>query len=173
MLPSDALLAVDAGFGKPLTSYLWSAEEPNRYVTAHGLSTMGFALPAATALKLAYPESPVIAFMGDGSLLMRTGELTVAVEQGVAPIYVVWMDGSLAQIETKQLRQGLSPVGASVPSVSCARIAEAFGAHGCDVHTLAEFEAALSNAMVSGCPTLIGAYVDQSQRAEWFELMRG
>jgi acetolactate synthase-1/2/3 large subunit len=172
-LPAETLAAVDAGFGKPLTSYLWSASRANQYFTAHGLSTMGYALPAANALKLVAPDRPVVAFMGDGSLLMRASEITVAVEQEIAPIYVVWMDGSLAQIETKQLRQHLRPTGSRLPRVSCAAIASAFGANGCDVHTLAAFEAALRAGLASHEPTLIGAYVDQSRRAEWFELMRG
>jgi thiamine pyrophosphate-dependent acetolactate synthase large subunit-like protein len=99
--------------------------------------------------------------------------LTVAVEHDVAPIYVAWMDGALAQIETKQLRQGLAPVGARVPNVSCAQVAQAFGARGCDVHSLTEFRDALEDALASRRPTLIGARVDQSCRAEWYELIRG
>jgi acetolactate synthase I/II/III large subunit len=41
ILPLDSRVAIDAGFGKPLASYLWSAPAPNMYFTAHGLSTMG------------------------------------------------------------------------------------------------------------------------------------
>jgi acetolactate synthase-1/2/3 large subunit len=134
---------------------------------------MGFAIPAANALHLAYPERPVAAFLGDGSLLMRASELTVAAEVGIAPIYIAWMDGALAQIETKQLRQGLRPVGARLPRVSCARIAEAFGVNGCDVDSLGEFRQAIEGALASRQTTLIGARVDQSRRAEWYELMRG
>jgi acetolactate synthase-1/2/3 large subunit len=173
LLPADTLVAVDAGFGKPLASYLWSAPRPNMYFSAHGLSTMGYALPGANALQLAHPDEPVVAFMGDGSLLMRASELSVAVEHGIAPIYVAWMDGVLAQIETKQLRQGLAPVGARLPALECRRIADAFGATGVDVHTLTEFADALQTALSSRLPTLIGAHVDQSHRAEWYELLRG
>jgi acetolactate synthase-1/2/3 large subunit len=173
VLPGDSLVAVDAGFGKPLTSYLWSAPAPNRYFSAHGLSTMGYALPAANALQLAYPHVPVVAFMGDGSLLMRASELSVAAEHGIAPIMVAWMDGALAQIETKQLRQGLAPVGGRLPALDCARIADAFGAVGVDVHTLADFGVAVGAALTRHAPTLIGAHVDQSHRAEWYELLRG
>ncbi len=173
ILPADTLIAVDAGFGKPLASYLWSSDAPRQYFTAHGLSTMGYALPAANALQLAHPGRTVVAFMGDGSLLMRASEITVAVEQGIAPIYVVWADGALSQIETKQLRQELRPVGARVPRVHCAKIADAFGGLGVDVSTLADFCEALEGARRSALPTLIGAQVDQSHRAEWFDLLRG
>jgi acetolactate synthase-1/2/3 large subunit len=174
LLPPETLVAVDAGFGKPLTSYLWSAPEPNQYFTAHGLSTMGYALPAANALSLAQPGRPVLGLMGDGSLLMRASEISVAVEQGTAPIYVAWMDGALAQIETKQLRQSLRPVGARLPTVSCAKIADAFGGRGLDVDCLDDFGRALADALQArDRPTLIGARVDQSCRAEWYELLRG
>ncbi len=173
ILPAETLVAVDAGFGKPITSYLWSAPAPNMYFTAHGLSTMGYALPAANALQLAYPERRVVAFMGDGSLLMRAAEIGVAAQHGVAPIYIAWVDGSLGQIEVKQVRQHLQPVGASLPITSCARVADAFGGVGADVETLVDFRAALHAALERQQPTLIGARVDQTCRPEWYELMRG
>jgi acetolactate synthase I/II/III large subunit len=173
LLPPETRVAVDAGFGKPITSYLWTAPAPRRYFTAHGLSTMGYALPAANALQLAYPDQRVAAFMGDGSLLMRAPELSVAAEHGIAPIWIAWMDGALAQIETKQLRQGLRPVGARLPQVSCARIAEAFGVCGVDVDSLPQFRGALEDALDRKAPTLIGARVDQARRGEWYELLRG
>jgi acetolactate synthase-1/2/3 large subunit len=172
-LPAETLVAVDAGFGKPLASYLWSAPRPNMYFSAHGLSTMGYALPAANALQLAHPDQPVVAFMGDGSLLMRASELSVAAEHGIAPMCIAWMDAALAQIETKQLRQGFAPVGVRLPRLECARIADAFGATGVDVDTLADFGRALESGLTSHAPTLIGAHVDQSRRAEWYELLRG
>jgi acetolactate synthase-1/2/3 large subunit len=173
LLPPQTLCTVDAGFGKPITSYLWTAPAPNMYFSAHGLSTMGYALPAANALQLMHPDRPVVAFMGDGSLLMRATEMTVAAERGIAPIYVAWMDRSLAQIELKQARQELRLVGARLPDVSCARIADAFGGIGVDVDTLADFRRALEQGLQSRVPTLIGARVDQTSRAEWFEVIRG
>ena len=173
LLPPETRVAIDAGFGKPLASYLWSAPAPNRYFTAHGLSTMGYALPAANALQLAFPRQPVVAFMGDGSMLMRASEISVAAQHGSAPIYVAWMDGALSQIEVKQLRQDLRPVGARLPDSSCAKIADAFGGVGVDVHTLDEFQHALRAGLERRVPTLIGARVDQRWRREWYELMRG
>lgn len=173
LLPPETLVAVDAGFGKPLASYLWTAPQANTYFTAHGLSTMGYAVPAANALQLMHSDRPLAAFMGDGSLLMRASELSVAAEHGIAPIWIAWLDGALAQIETKQLRQRLRPVGARLPDVCCARLGDAFGVCGVDVESLPAFGDALQQALRSKQPTLIGARVDQSRRAEWYELLRG
>jgi thiamine pyrophosphate-dependent acetolactate synthase large subunit-like protein len=64
-------------------------------------------------------------------------------------------------------------VGARLPEVFCERIADAFGGVGADVETLDEFRLALGQGLRSRVPTLIGARVDQTSRAEWFEVIRG
>jgi acetolactate synthase I/II/III large subunit len=173
ILPPETLIAVDAGFGKPLNSFLWPAYEPNSCFSSQGLSTMGYALPAANALKLMHPERPVVGFMGDGSLLMRATEIGTAAELGIAPIYVTWVDATLSQIEIKQRRQGLRTVGVTFRAPQCAKIADAFGGRGWDVDTRAGFHDALCEAVSSSVPCLIGARIDQTSKDEWFELIRG
>ena len=85
------------------------------------------------------------------------------------------MDGALAQIETKQLRQSLRPVGARLPArLERERSPTLSAAIGLDVDSLEDFGRALTDALhASNRPTLIGARVDQSCRAEWYELLRG
>lgn len=172
-VPSDTIVAVDAGFGKALMSYLWTSDEWPGYFTSSGLSTMGYAIPATTALQLVSRERRVVAFMGDGSLLMRAPEITVAVDQELPCIYIVWMDAALTQISVKQRRSGLAEVGTRLTTYSCSKIAEAFGAAGEDVVDLAALPLALDKALARTSPTLIGLYVDQSHSDEWFELLRG
>ena len=48
---------------------------------SNGLSTMGFALPAAIGAALVDREPPVVALTGDGGLLMCAGELLTAVRE--------------------------------------------------------------------------------------------
>jgi len=172
ILPDDTLVAVDAGFGKPITSYLWRPAAPRSYFASHGLSTMGYAIPAANALKLAHPRRTVLGLLGDGSLLMRATEIRTAVELGIAPIYLVWMDGSLTQIEMKQRLAGLRTVGAEISAPACAELAQALGARGADVRTLDELRSALAAAVDSRLPTLIGAHIDTSRHADWYSLIR-
>jgi acetolactate synthase I/II/III large subunit len=172
-LPDDTLVAVDAGFAKPITAYLWRPGAPGAYFASHGLSTMGYAIPAANALKLAHPERTVLGLLGDGSLLMRATEIRSAVELGIAPMYLVWMDGSLTQIEMKQRLAGLRTVGAAISAPACAELAQALGACGADVSTLAELRRALAEAQHSRLPTLIGAHIDTSRHADWYGLIRG
>jgi acetolactate synthase-1/2/3 large subunit len=172
VLPDDTLVAVDAGFGKPITSYLWRPRAPGAYFASHGLSTMGYAIPAANALKLAHPRRTVLGLLGDGSLLMRATEIRSAVELDIAPIYLAWMDGSLTQIEMKQRLAGLRTVGADISAPACAELARALGARGADVRTLDELRGALAEAVDSRLPTLIGAHIDTSRHADWYSLIR-
>jgi acetolactate synthase I/II/III large subunit len=173
-MPSDTRIAVDAGFGKPLLAYLWTTNSWPAYFSSSGLSTMGYAIPATNALQLTSPPGRrVVGFMGDGSLLMRASEITVAVELKLPCIYVAWMDAALTQIGIKQRRAGLPQVGTTIPDYSCRKIAEAFGAVGYDATSIAELASALEKVLAQSSPALIGAHVDQSRSAEWFELLRG
>jgi acetolactate synthase-1/2/3 large subunit len=171
--PSDTLVAVDAGFGRPFTALLWRSRCAGSYFSSHGLATMGYAIPAANALKLLHPERPVVAFMGDGSMLMRASEIGVASQLGLAPIYVVWADSAMTQIAVKQARRGLRNVGTELEPSSYVSIAAAFGAEGYDVHSLPELATAVDAALVSRRPSLIGVHVDASAARELFDLVRG
>lgn len=172
-LPRDASIVVDAGFSKVLLALLWDSTEPGTYFASHGLSTMGYAIPATNAVKLVEPHRVTVGFMGDGSLLMRASEIGVATALGISPIYVAWVDGRLTQIALKQERAGLSTVGVQLPPSSCERIAGAFGADGYDVHSTTEFEHALQRAMAADRPSLIGVHVDTSSVSSLFEALRG
>jgi acetolactate synthase-1/2/3 large subunit len=173
-VPDDTVVVADAGFGKPILAYLWSAETAPAFFASSGLSTMGYAIPASIGLRLAIPdERKLVAFMGDGSLLMRASEISVAAELGLQCIYVAWMDSSLTQIGVKQRLAGLSEVGTGIARYSCTAIAAAFGATGHDVSTRAELEACLQAALARSSPTLIGVAVDQEHVDEWFGDLRG
>lgn len=173
-LPADTLLTVDAGFGKPIASMLWPSRQPKGYFASHGLSTMGYAIPSANALKAIRPEQTVVALLGDGSLLMSAPEIAVAVSLRIAPIYLVWLDGALLQIELKQAKQGLRGVGTDIIGrLSCAAIGEAFGGRGSDVNSLAELDASLDAAVDADLPSLIGIRVDRGPATRWYDALRG
>jgi acetolactate synthase-1/2/3 large subunit len=173
-MPNDTVVAVDAGFGKPLLAYLWKTNVWPGYFSSAGLSTMGYAIPAANALQLAAPPGVrVVGFMGDGSLLMRASEISVAAELRLPCIYIAWMDASLTQIGIKQRRAGLPQIGTTLPKYSCQRIAEAFGAVGYDVDSVADLASTLDKVLAQSAPALVGIHIDQSHSDEWFDLLRG
>ena len=97
-LPADCRITLDAGAFMLPVLHLWRSAEPNQSLISRGLSTMGFALPAAIASCLADPKRRTIAFTGDGGLMMCLGELGTAVQEQCAPIVVVFNDSALTLI---------------------------------------------------------------------------
>lgn len=170
--PQDGYLVADAGFGKPLVAMLSEPAVPDHYFASNALSTMGYTIPATVALRRA-GRGPVLAFLGDGSLLMRAPELAVSTEDGPATVYVAIMDQALTQIEVKQERRALATVGVTLPPISCAQLGATFGIDGVDVHTADELAAAVAKGLQGQRPVLVGAHVDPAPSRVLFDQLRG
>ena len=77
-----ALIVTDVGQHQMWEAQYYKHEQPRSLITAGGLGTMGFALPAAIGAKFACPEKDVWAVVGDGGFQMTQAELaTIAQEQ--------------------------------------------------------------------------------------------
>ncbi|MDX3454714.1 3D-(3,5/4)-trihydroxycyclohexane-1,2-dione acylhydrolase (decyclizing) [Streptomyces sp. ME02-8801-2C] len=63
---------------------LWRARSRDQYHLEYGYSCMGYEIPAAIGVKLAAPERPVWALVGDGTYLMMPTEIVTAVQEGIA-----------------------------------------------------------------------------------------
>ena len=62
---------------------LWRTRSRRQYHLEYGYSCMGYEIPAAIGVRLAAPDRPVWALVGDGTYLMLPGELVTAVQEGV------------------------------------------------------------------------------------------
>ncbi|MEV0179445.1 3D-(3,5/4)-trihydroxycyclohexane-1,2-dione acylhydrolase (decyclizing) [Streptomyces sp. NPDC050625] len=63
---------------------LWRSRSWDQYHLEYGYSCMGYEIPAAIGVKLAAPDRPVWALVGDGTYLMMPTEIVTAVQEGVA-----------------------------------------------------------------------------------------
>ncbi|NLA27741.1 MAG: thiamine pyrophosphate-binding protein, partial [Firmicutes bacterium] len=82
-LPRHGYLVTSSGHSQAQILQEFPFYEPGTLVTTGGFSTMGFALPAAMGVKLACPEAPVAAVVGDGDFLMTVQELATAKQYGL------------------------------------------------------------------------------------------
>jgi acetolactate synthase-1/2/3 large subunit len=171
--PTDGYLIADAGFSKPLVAMLSNPTEPDHYLASNALSTMGYTIPTAVATRIAAGGRPILGFLGDGSLLMRATEMMVSRDPGGPLVYVAVMDRALTQIEVKQERRRLRPVGARLPELSAERLACAFGIDGVDAFTADDVRAAVAKGLSGDRPMLVGAHVDPAPARELFEVLRG
>ncbi|MGX1561886.1 3D-(3,5/4)-trihydroxycyclohexane-1,2-dione acylhydrolase (decyclizing) [Streptomyces sp. NPDC055506] len=63
---------------------LWRTRSYDQYHLEYGYSCMGYEIPAAIGVKLAAPDRPVWALVGDGTYLMMPTEIVTAVQEGIA-----------------------------------------------------------------------------------------
>ncbi|MEM1363844.1 MAG: thiamine pyrophosphate-binding protein [Pseudomonadota bacterium] len=160
-LPGTTLATADSGAHRILLSQMWRCDEPRGLMQSSGLCTMGCALPLAMGAKLADPDRPVVAFMGDAGFLMVAGELATAAELGISVIAVVFVDASLALIEMKQRARQMTNLGVDFARHDLAAVARGFGGQGVRVQSRAELRDALETAQSQPQFTLIAAEIER------------
>jgi len=169
----DPRVAVDAGAHMfPVTS-LWPARRAGDLLSSNGLSTMGFALPAAIAAALHDPARGAIAMTGDGGLAMVLGELATAVALRARLMVVVFNDAALSLIGIKTSGRMLPKGALLTPRVDFAAAMRAVGGAGFTVADATGLEAALDNALTSDGPTLVDVAVDPSGYPAIIAALRG
>src|SRR5262249_25453807 len=100
-------VTVDAGAHMLPATMLWPVSTPHGMLISNGLSTMGFALPAAIGAAVLDRSQPIVALTGDGGLLMCVGELATAAREQLRVVTIVFNDGSLSLIAVKQEQRRL------------------------------------------------------------------
>jgi acetolactate synthase I/II/III large subunit len=161
ILPANTLATADSGAHRILLSQMWECTEPRGLIQSSALCTMGCAVPMAIGLQLAEPNRPVISFSGDAGFLMVAGELATAAELGGNPIFLVFVDASLALIELKQRQRQMKNRGVDFGRHDFAAIGRAFGGQGHSVRNRAELRVALNAAQSADTFTVIAAEIDR------------
>jgi acetolactate synthase-1/2/3 large subunit len=172
-LARESRVTVDAGAHMFPATMLWPVSEPNGMLISNGLSTMGFALPAAIGAALADRGRPVVALTGDGGLLMCLGELLTAVRERLRIMIIVFSDASLSLIEIKQQARKLAPSGVALGAMDWVSAARGFGADGFVADDEAGLERAIASARECSGPSLIEARIDRSNYGATLKAIRG
>jgi acetolactate synthase-1/2/3 large subunit len=173
LAPQGTVATVDAGSHMFPATLFWETERPRRFLISNGLSTMGFALPAAIGASLACEDDLVVCFTGDGGLAMVVGELETAARLGVRVLVVVFNDQSLNLIKIKQEQRGETTVGLDFGTIDWAAVATGMGVDAFRVSDVAELEAEFARAVTSQGPTLIDVRVDPAGYPRMLEVIRG
>lgn len=124
--------------------------------------TMGFALPAAIAAKLTFPERQVVACVGDGSFAMTMMELATAVTYRTPVSVIVMNNRSLSMEKNSMSAQGMQPFGTELINPNFADLAQAFGVKGILVETADELSPALETAFTCGEPTVVDVHTSDA-----------
>ncbi len=162
-MPEDAIVSCDVGSHKLLVGQGWTTTRPRGVLMTNGLSSMGFGVPAAIGAKLAYPQRPVAALVGDGGFAMAATEMRLASSLNAALAVVVFVDESLNRIELKQSAVGYPSTATRIEPMDLVRLAESMDCDGVRVETSSELEKAAGSLDSLDRPLVIEAVIDPAQ----------
>lgn len=147
-LPREAILVEETPSSRPELHARIPATAPGGFVSAMGM--LGFALPAATGLRLGSDERPVVAVVGDGSAMYQIQALWSAVTYGVGVLFIVLRNGGYAIMDRLAERAGAPGPWPSLTTLDIVAMAHA---QGCDAWRITTHDE-LVEALDATLPTL-------------------
>ena len=158
-LPEDTIFSLDAGNNRTWMAHLYQARQANTFFCPGGTAGMGWGLPASVALKIVYPDRPVVCVTGDGGYMMTVSALSTAVQYQLPMICVVFNDNALGMVRQHQ------PEGRRIASefveTDNAAVARGMGAFGVQVRDSKDLPEALRQALNSGLPSVVDVLIDR------------
>jgi len=145
----QAYITSDVGQHQMWAAQFYKFDEPNRWINSGGLGTMGFGLPSAMGVKLAFPQEEVVCVTGEASIQMCIQELSTCRQYGL-PLKIVNLNnrymGMVRQWQEffYQGRYAMSYVEALPDFV---KVAESYGHVGMKIEKPGDVEPALREAI--------------------------
>jgi acetolactate synthase-1/2/3 large subunit len=167
-VPPKTIVTTDVGSHKYLFGQFWPSRLPETFWMSNGLSGMGYGLGAALGAKLARPDAPVLAAVGDGGFSMNAQELETA-ERVKAPfITIVLEDGSYSLIKLAQENRKLEPYRMDFRPIDTVKMADACGVEALRTANPDELASAVRRAIERGKSLVAGVPVHYADYRKLF-----
>jgi benzoylformate decarboxylase len=164
VLPRETVI-IDEGHTNSAALHRYLPARPGRFYRGRG-GGIGEALPMAVGLKLARPDDPVVAFVGDGSAMYSLTAIWTAARHHLPVVWVVLNNHTYQILRVNADRRragrngGLPYLGTELdPAVDFLAVAEGFGATAVRVTSQDQIGPAFERALTRPGPTLIDLVV--------------
>jgi benzoylformate decarboxylase len=136
-LPADAILVEEAPSARPELHARVPARGPMGFLSA-AMGGLGFAVPGTIGLRMALPDRPIVAVVGDGSSLYQIQALWSAARYRVGAVFLVLANGRYAIMDKLAAITGKPAPWPDFEDVDIAAVARAFGCEAIRVEDHAE-----------------------------------
>lgn len=149
---------------------MWAAQflknGPRQWISSAGLGTMGFGLPAAMGVKVAFPAEQVICIAGDASVQMNIQELGTLAQYGInAKVVIVnnrWQ-GMVRQWQEAFYEERYSSSNMERGMPDFVKLAEAYGVKAMQVTKREDLEAAIATMLSTDSPFILDVIVSRDE----------
>jgi len=158
IIDEDATIITAGGSLPSCLQRMWTTDKRGGYHAEYGYSCMGYEVAATLGVKFAEPDHEVYCVVGDSSFQMLHSEIMTIIQErqkvnilvfdncGFGCINNLEMNHGIGSIATEfRYTDGKKPCGELIP-VDYAKIAEGYGLKSYTCRTIAELEAALTDA---------------------------
>lgn len=136
-MPEDAMVSTDIGNICSVSNSYLRFNKPNSFFAAMSFGNCGYAFPTIVGAKVAAPDRPAIAYVGDGAWAMSMGEILTCVREDIPVTPVVFNNRQWGAEKKNQVDfYGRRFEGVNLENPSFAEIAVAMGAQGVTVDKL-------------------------------------
>jgi pyruvate dehydrogenase (quinone) len=160
LLTDDAIVCGDSG---TVTTWIarWKLRKQQKFSFSGTMCSMMAALPYAIGAQAAYPDRQVVAYTGDGSLMMMMGELATLAQEQLPVKVIVNKNCTLGLIKwEQQIFLGNPEYACDFDDVDFVKIAEGCGLHGVRIDDPAQCRDQLAEALELNEPVLIECVTD-------------
>ena len=171
MLPKDAVVIDEAVSSSVGIRSLIRSEDPQSFYGLRG-GGIGWGLPAAIGVKLALPERPVVALVGDGSAMYTCQALWTAAHDRIAVVFVILNNSSYRILKQRlHAQRGLAAqvdrfVGMELlePAIDYVGLARSLGIAAERAKTVHDTTDLIAQGIKSDAPLLIDVPMDRNYK---------
>jgi sulfoacetaldehyde acetyltransferase len=164
-MPQGAMVSTDIGNVCSVANSYLRFEQPRSMFAAMSFGNCGYAFPVACGAKIASPDRPAIAYVGDGAWGISLNELLTCTREKIGVTVIVFNNGQWGAEKKNHVdfySQRFNAVNLDSPS--WAAVAKAFGCEGVTVDKLSDVGPALQasvKAQAAGKCTVIEMMLTQ------------
>jgi len=160
--PNHTIFSGDACQVIYSSAFLLPTEAPRQFFYPAGYCALGNSVPNAIGAKLAKPDVPVVALVGDGGVMFTVQELVTAAELNLSLPIIIWDNAGYKQIQDDMDRTGVERIGVEGLNPDFLMLARACHCYAELCESLDEFEEHFRTALNADRPTVIVVKEDRS-----------
>ncbi len=169
-LPDDTIIADDSITSRGSIHSSMEFNEPGSIYGIRG-GALGWGMGGVLGVKLAYPDRPVVAVVGDGSSMMTVQALWTAANANIPVVYIICNNSAYRVLKLNMNVYKRDILGENPPNsqymgtdfpirLNIAGIAEAIGVYGRQITDPSELSGAVRDALASGRPAVLDVVID-------------
>ena len=147
--------------------YAYPVYRPRTFVSSGYQGTLGSGFPTALGVKVAHPDTPVVAICGDGGFMFAVQELATAVQYRIPVVTLVFNNHAFGNVRRDQRERFAGRLlGSDLTNPDFLKLADAFGVSSERVASPQALRATLARALDSGVPWLIEVPVPRDSESD-------